>query len=299
MKKSMNLIFSFLRKCISDFKSIKDDKNIQIYNIKYYKKKFYHIFESKTIMNKLFNFCLLKDNKYISEDLRESLLVNLINICNNVMEYHPRPFIFHFMKSSIKNKDIRGNIYPIFKGISEYIINNLKKDTDIVEKEKSELSIEDSINKGDSLLDKDDKADNEEIYSYLYYNEIRFLKCIIKIYKNNQFEIQKLLSNNDFKFLNSLLNLIIGFCSSKIIYDLKLYIFHPNSLIQDSKEKLSFNSNPNSTMSMMTSNSKDDEKMKDKYDRIQNYIKSDLFFKFNGINLSNYIFFMHFSSRRK
>jgi hypothetical protein len=40
MKKSMNLIFSFLRKCISDFKSIKDDKNIQIYNIKYYKKKF-------------------------------------------------------------------------------------------------------------------------------------------------------------------------------------------------------------------------------------------------------------------
>ena len=45
-----------------------------------------------------------------------------------------------------------------------------------------------------------------------------------------------------------------------------LYIFHPNSLIQDSKEKLSFSSNPNSTMSMMTSNSKDDEKMKDKYD---------------------------------
>ena len=286
MKKSMNLIFSFLRKCISDFKSIKDDKNIQIYNIKYYKKKFYHIFESKTIMNKLFNFCLLKDNKYISEDLRESLLVNLINICNNVMEYHPRPFIFHFMKSSIKNKDIRGNIYPIFKGISEYIINNLKKDTDIVEKEKSELSIEDSINKGDSLLDKDDKADNEEIYSYLYYNEIRFLKCIIKIYNNNQFEIQKLLSNNDFKFLNSLLNLIIGFCSSKIIYDLKLYIFHPNSLIQDSKEKLSFNSNPNSTMSMMTSNSKDDEKMKDKYD-----IK--LIQSSESKTISNQIFFLN------
>ena len=286
MKKSMNLIFSFLRKCISDFKSIKDDKNIQIYNIKYYKKKFYHIFESKTIMNKLFNFCLLKDNKYISEDLRESLLVNLINICNNVMEYHPRPFIFHFMKSSIKNKDIRGNIYPIFKGISEYIINNLKKDTDIVEKEKSELSIEDSINKGDSLLDKDDKSDNEEIYSYLYYNEIRFLKCIIKIYKNNQFEIQKLLSNNDFKFLNSLLNLIIGFCSSKIIYDLKLYIFHPNSLIQDSKEKLSFNSNPNSTMSMMTSNSKDDEKMKDKYD-----IK--LIQSSESKTISNQIFFLN------
>ena len=286
MKKSMNLIFSFLRKCISDFKSIKDDKNIQIYNIKYYKKKFYHIFESKTIMNKLFNFCLLKDNKYISEDLRESLLVNLINICNNVMEYHPRPFIFHFMKSSIKNKDIRGNIYPIFKGISEYIINNLKKDTDIVEKEKSELSIEDSINKGDSLLDKDDKSDNEEIYSYLYYNEIRFLKCIIKIYKNNQFEIQKLLSNNDFKFLNSLLNLIIGFCSSKIIYDLKLYIFHPNSLIQDSKEKLSFNSSSNSTMSMMTSNSKDDEKMKDKYD-----IK--LIQSSESKTISNQIFFLN------
>ena len=115
MKKSMNLIFSFLKKCISDFKSIKDDKNIQIYNIKYYKKKFFHIFESKEIMNKLFNFCLINNNKYISEELHESLLVNLINICNSVMEYHPRPFIFHFMKSSIKNKDIQGNIYHIFK----------------------------------------------------------------------------------------------------------------------------------------------------------------------------------------
>ena len=266
MKKSMNLIFSFLRKCISDFKSIKDDKNIQIYNIKYYKKKFYHLFESKEIMNKLFNFCLLSNNKYISEDLHESLLVNSINICNSVMEYHPRPFIFHFMKSSIKNKDVQRNIYPIFKGISEYIINNLKKDSDIIEKEKSDLSIEDSINKDDSLSDKEDKSDTEEIYSYLYYNEIRFVKCIIKIYKNNQFEMQKLLYNNDFKFLNSLLNLIIGFCSSKIIYDLKLYIFHPNSLIQDSKERLSFNSNPNSTMTMITSNSKEDEKLKDKYD---------------------------------
>ena len=265
MKKSLKLVFSFLKKCISDYKSIIEDKNIPIYNIRYYKKKFFHIFESKILMNKLFDFCLSNNHPYITEDLHESLVVNLINICNNVMEYHPRPFIFSFMKSSIKNKDLQENIYHIFKGISEYIILNLKKD-DVIDKEKTEINLDDSSSKSEGTLCKDEDFENTEINSYLYYNEFRFVKCLIKVLYNNQIEMQKLLYENDFKFLNCLQNLIIAFCSTRFIYDLKLYIFHPNSLFQDVGERISYNYNSNNTISIISNSSKDDDKMKEKYE---------------------------------
>ena len=268
IKKSIKLIFAFLRKCIGDFKSIEEDKKMPLYNIRYYKKKFYHLFESKTLMNKLFIFCLLKNNKYITEDLREFLIVNIINICNNVMEYHPRPFIFSFIKSCLKNKDTHKNIYNIFKGISEYIINNLKKDNEHFEKEKQrcESNIDDMSIKFDNLEEKEEK-ENLEINSYLYYNEIRFINCLIKIFNDFQFEIQKLMIQTDYKLLNSLQNLLIAFCSSKLIYDFKIYIFHPNSLIQDSSYKSFTNYNSNSSISFLTLNSSSiEDKHKEKYE---------------------------------
>ena len=266
IKKSLKLIFCFLKKCISEYKSIGNDKKMPIYNIRYYKKKFYHLFESKTIMNKLFEFCLLNNNKYITEDLSENLIINIINICNCVMEYHPRPFIFSFIKSSIKNKDTQKNIYHIIKGIFEYIINSLKKDYS--ETSEKQINLDEESIKLENLEDKDkeEEKENLEINSYLYFNMIRFIECLIKLLSNYQIEMQKLLIENDYKLLNSLQNLIIAFCSTKLIYDLKLYIFHPNSLIQDSCEKFSFNYNNNNSISYLSMNSNCDDKAKEKYD---------------------------------
>ena len=265
MKKSLKLIFCFLKKCISEYKSIGKDKKIPIYNVRYYKKKFYHIFEAKNLMNKLFIFCLSKNNRYITDDLSEIIITNIINICNNVLEYHPRPFIFSFMKSSLKNKDIHKNIYHIFRGIFEYIINNLKKDSEIVDK--NNFIVFDEDNRFNTLENKEEEKDKEnvEVNSFLYFNQIRFIKCLVKLFNNYQIEIQKLLIDNEYKLLYSLQNLIIAFCSSKSIFDIRLYIFHPNSLIQDSSEKLSFNYNSNNSICLL-SNAIYDEKAKEKYD---------------------------------
>ena len=264
MNKSLKLIFSFLDGCICDYKSIQKDKNLPIYNIRYYKKKFYHIFESKTLINKLFEFCMLSNNIFITEELHEFLMKNIISICNNVLEYHPRPFIFSFFKTCLKNKDTHKNIYFLFKGVSEFIITNLKKDFDNEEKENYELNLDEQTIKFENL--EEEEKENLDINSYLYYNEIRFVNSLIKSFNNYQIEIQKLLIENDFRLLTCLQNLIIAFCSSKYIYDLKIYIFHPNSLIQDNSEKLAINYNANTTISFLSlsMNSKDDEKMKEK-----------------------------------
>ena len=123
----------------------------------------------------------------------------------------------------------------------------------------------------ENLEEKEEESENEsekentEINSYLYYNEIRLINSLIKLFTDYQIEIQILLIQNNFAFLNCLQSLVIAFCSSKFIYDLKLYIFHPISLIQDNSEKLNNNYNTNSTISSFLSmNSKEDDKIKEK-----------------------------------
>ena len=266
MTKSLKLIFSFLEKSINDFKSIEVEKKMPSYNIKYYKKIFYHIFESKSLMNKLFGFCLSSNNTYITDDLHNFLILNIINICNNAMEYHPRPFVFSFFKTCLKNKDIHIlYVYYLFQGIIEFIINNIQKDCEITEKEKTEINLEENSIKSE-IIEEKDETENTEINSYLYYNEIRFLNSLVKLFTDYQMEIQKLLILNDFAFLNPLQRLIVAFCSSKFIYDIKIYNFHPISLIQEHSENVFSNYNTNSTTSFISMNSKDDEKQKEKID---------------------------------
>ena len=264
MKKSLKLIFTFLNKCIIDFQSIEKDKNIPPYKIRYYKQLFFHLFESKTIMNKLFVFCLSTDNKYITTELRDYFLVNIINICNNLLEYHPRPFIFSFLKKCLKNKSLLGYVYCIFKGMSEFIIKSLKKESEIGEKEKVESSSEESNIKID--INKEYDTDLE-IYSYLYFNEIRFVKSLLTIFNKYQVEMQKILAENEFKLINCIQKLLIAFCTSKYIFDIRLYIYHPISLIQDNSEKslYGYSSTNKDVTSLTINNTKEDEKIKEKY----------------------------------
>ena len=110
--KVLNLIYHFLLKSIEEMKTAKPEGIILS------KKIFFHLFESKLLMNKIFNL-YLSNQKNIKE---ESFLLNIIEICNNTLEYHPKPFVFTFLKNLIQNKEQNAYFIVIFKGIADYII---------------------------------------------------------------------------------------------------------------------------------------------------------------------------------
>ena len=142
------------------------------------------------------------------------------------MEYHPKPFVFSFLKFLIKNENINNDFTEIYNGIADAIIDNLKKDSDAMINEKEEM-----IKRNKKIFDNIVKSENYyKINSYFYFNEIRFIKCIIKIFKKYPKDASKILEENDFYLLSSLQKLILCFFSSNLIYDINLYIFHPKSL---------------------------------------------------------------------
>ena len=221
-KNTLNLIFHFLVHSIEEFKIIEAKFKIPSKETKVYKKKFLHLFESKFLINKIFDLYLLNQN-IISDT---SFLKNIINICNNSLEYHPKPFVFSFLKLLIKNQSVNLNFGIIFEGIIDYISNSLKIDSDIISKEKEREEI---ILKKCNLI-KDNDLERGCVNSYLYFNEIRLIKCLFKIIKIYPNEFYKILKEENFKFLFDLQKLIFGFIQSRLIYNTYLYIYHPNSL---------------------------------------------------------------------
>ena len=77
---------------VDEYKSIETNKGLSTSDIKYIKQKFFHLFESKFIINKIFNFYFL-NQKNITNNY---FLQNIIYICNYTLEYHPIPFVFSF-----------------------------------------------------------------------------------------------------------------------------------------------------------------------------------------------------------
>ena len=119
----------------------------------------------------------------------------------------------------------------IFNDIVKYIDANLKIDSALI---KDEANPDDNIIKRSFVFHLDDVEEKEiyEINSYLYFNEIRLIKFLIKIFKTYPNETKIILEANEYKVLNTLEKLILGFLSSKFIYDNNLYIFHPSSLLK-------------------------------------------------------------------
>ena len=130
------------------------------------------------------------------------------------------------MKLLIKNQSVNLNFGIIFEGIIDYISNSLKIDSDIISKEKEREEI---ILKKCNLI-KDNDLERGCVNSYLYFNEIRLIKCLFKIIKIYPNEFYKILKEENFKFLFDLQKLIFGFIQSRLIYNTYLYIYHPNSL---------------------------------------------------------------------
>ena len=224
---TINLICNFLLQTIDKYKSIETDMNILPKEIESYKKQFFHLFESKLLLNKILNI-YMSNPKLTSDD---TFTQNITKICVNTLQYHPKPFVFSFLKRLIQSKEQNKYFTIIINGIVKYIDANLKIDSALI---KDETNPDDNIIKRSFVLHLDEEEEKEiyEINSYLYFNEIRFIKFLIKIFKTYPNEIKIILEENEYKLLNILEKLISGFLSSKFIYDINLYIFHPSSLLK-------------------------------------------------------------------
>ena len=187
LENSLKLIFYFMKQNIKLYKA--DQNN------KYSKSIFLHLFESKSIMNDFFDFSI--NNPIIINDSYKDYNISAIReINNNILSYHPRPFIFSFIKSCIKKEN--KSIVKIIKNLSDFIIECLKN--------------------GNSP-DLNSKC-------YLYFNEIRFINTLVNTFEKNQKESQNILLINDFELYHIIQNLINELVKNEIIYDTKIYVFN-------------------------------------------------------------------------
>ena len=119
------LIYSFINRVIDKYKLNQNDKD--------FRRIFIHLFENKKIMSTLLNsFFNKKDNLINNIELKLLIESSIENINNMTLFFHPKPFIFSYIKNCIKNN--KKYVIDIIKKISDFIIkdfkNNLDKDID-------------------------------------------------------------------------------------------------------------------------------------------------------------------------
>ena len=197
LEKSLRLIFSFMKQNISDYKVNKKNK------IKYSKSILLHLFESKSIVNNYFEFSL--NNEIITKSTFKNYILSSIKEINNeILIYHPRPYIFSFIKKIIKEQN--SQIVQIIKNVCDFIIENIKK-----------------------------VKSNASINNYFYFNVIRFIKTLTNIFEKNPTESQNLLTNNNYVLFITIQNLISVLFKNEIIYDNHIYSYNPFCFIESNK----------------------------------------------------------------
>jgi len=188
LENSLKLIYFFMKQNINLYKTNQNNKDL--------KSIFLHLFESKSIMNDFFDFSI-NNPIIINQDYKEYNISSIREINNNVLSYHPRPFIFSFIKKCIKKEN--ESIVKIIKNLSDFIIECLKN--------------------GNSP-DLNSKC-------FLYFNEIRFINTLVTTFEKNQKESQNILLINDFELYHIIQNLINEIAKNEILYDTKIYVFNP------------------------------------------------------------------------
>ena len=196
LEKSLKLIFSFMEQVINAYKTNQNNKNS--------KSILLHLFESKYIINNFFDFSI--NNEIITkEEFKEYIISSISNINNNILTYHPKPFIFSYIKNNIKNGNTK--IIEIIDNLSNFIIDTLKNNK--------------SYNSKDNIC--------------LYFNLFRLIKTLVNVFEKNPTQSQNLLLYNKFKLFYIIQNLIIEFGKNEIIYDNKIYVFNLNYLYESNK----------------------------------------------------------------
>lgn len=188
LEKSLKLIFYFMKQVIIRYKS--NQNNI------YSKSILLHLFESKSIINNFFDFSI--NNEIITKKEFKEFIKSFINkINNNVLSYHPKPFIFSYIRNNIKN----GNLYivHVIKNICEFIIECLKRGN----------------------------LPDLKINNYLYFNEIHFIKTLANSIEKNPDKSQKILLNENYELFHVFFKLIQELTKNQIFFDSNIYTFNP------------------------------------------------------------------------
>ena len=200
LRKFLNLFFSITNQILIKYKKNQNDTASQLI--------FYHLFESKSIMSNIFDFTFFYISKNPSDQsINENILLDIIN---DVLIYHPRPFISGYINKCFKCNDT--NVLKIIKNIIQFLIKNPVAD-----------------------FDKKDNNIDVNVVSYLYYNEIKFLSCLNKCFSTYQTFTRNILLYNNCEFFNLVKSFISFVLKSELIYNYKIYTFNPTGLLNNNK----------------------------------------------------------------
>ena len=196
-EKITRLIYSFIKQTINVYKTNQNEANSR--------RIFIHLFENKIIMKYLLNLCYDNKNQFFikNNNLKTYVETSIINIINNILIFHPKPFIFSYIKNCIKNN--KKYVVQIIKNISDYIINDLKN-----------VNIE---------------RNNNITISFYYFNRIKFIISIKNSFQKYKLNSQNLLCENDYNLFKIIINLIEEYSKNNIVFDSKIYTYNPQSLV--------------------------------------------------------------------
>ena len=199
---SITLFFNFLNQIIYQF--IHNENNNKRINC-----LFSHLFESKLLLNNFFNFILIQE---FDEKTLQYIDTSITEIINNILYFHPRPFIFSFVKKTFNNKNTK--LIGILLKIIEYFIYITKNN-----------HIDDSKN-----------SKNSKIKNYIYYNEFQFLRVFEKLTELNESLFIEYIFFDNLKLFYSIKNLLVEISKNKMIFDPYLYIMSSN-FVEETKHK--------------------------------------------------------------
>ena len=191
---SLKLMFHFINYCMNVYK--KDKENLNSKNL------LLRLFESKLLMYNLFDYTINND-VIIQKNTKDFFANEIININKHALCFHPKPFVFSFFKNSIKN--INSTIILLFVKMVDYIKDTLQKGNFPTELADSSLNC------------------------FLYYNEIKFIKVLVEIFRNNPTDSKMILYEDNFKLFNSITKLISEIANNEMIYDSKIYFYNLSS----------------------------------------------------------------------
>ena len=163
---------------------------------------FLHLLESKSIMNKFFFLCL--NNDILANDELKNFIFDSIKFINNsAILYHPKPFVFSFIKNLIKTENPCINIIIEFscKSIIDFL-----------------------------------KFHDSELY-YCFLNSIRFINTLVKLLQKNQDNFKKLLLTNNFELFYCIQKFVDDMLHIDIIFDPNLYVISPSIIYRNKREK--------------------------------------------------------------
>ena len=199
LEKSLKLIIIFINDCGLNYIEDLSDKSS--------KSLFLHLFESKSILNKFFSFCLY--NEIIAKNVFRNYFINSLKyINNNVLLYHPKPYIFSFIKNLIKFQ--RDETFIIIDNTCNTLVELLKS--------------------------KDSKPNN-----FIIQNLFRLIKTLLRsfyIYSNN---IIYLLKKINLDLFYCVQNFIIEITQNDIFYEPYLYVNNSTLSFQTKEGKKDIN----------------------------------------------------------